>query len=346
MTKIAPQKIESMLRSWPSSCRGALFFGPDTGLVHERSQALIERIAGDRNDPFRVTVLSGTTVRDDPARLIDELGALSMTGGTRAVAISDATDGVTKPISTALDSGSWAGSVLVVAAGELGPRSSLRKLFESRSDLACAGCYPDAARDLNAVLDSALAGENQTLSPEAREMLLNLLGNDRMITRQEVEKLSLYCLERPRIEAEDVIAAVGDNSALALDDVCHAVADGDQETAQGLLDRLGREGIGSVAILRALSRHLNRLAEGRRRMDEGISPDRAAGMVKPPVIFKYRTRFVGQLRAWSPRRLVDAQAILFASEAACKTTGAVEAAILGQAVLELTARNRIGERRA
>ena len=57
-----------------------LIFGPDSGLVAERGLALARAIPGTLEDPFRFTELHNP----DPATLLAEATAASLTGGRRA----------------------------------------------------------------------------------------------------------------------------------------------------------------------------------------------------------------------------------------------------------------------
>ena len=134
--KISASKVDQFMRTAPGDARAILVYGPDGGLVRERANALARRIVDDLDDPFRVAELEPAMVKDDPARLADEAAALSMTGGRRVVRLRSAGDGqadiiasfLTEPLGDAL---------ILVEAGELPPRSKLRRAFES-SKIAAA----------------------------------------------------------------------------------------------------------------------------------------------------------------------------------------------------------------
>ncbi len=68
----------------------------------------------------------------------------------------------------------------------------LRKLFDGHKTAAALQCYPDSARDLGDVVRDALRAEGLSITPDALEDAVSRLGNDRGVTRREIEKLLLY----------------------------------------------------------------------------------------------------------------------------------------------------------
>lgn len=88
-------------------------------------------------------------------------------------------------------------------------------------------CYADDARALNTLVDQELAHENLRITPAARHMLLELLGGDRIASRNEVRKLALYCRGLGTIDEQHVVDIIGDASAVSADDAVDAILKGD-----------------------------------------------------------------------------------------------------------------------
>jgi DNA polymerase III subunit delta len=150
----------------PKTLVAALVFGPDTGLVRERAEALMRTVVEDLNDAFRVADLDDSTLVSDPARLSDEAAAISMLGGRRVVRVRGAGNNLAKLFESFLDEP--AGDALVVVEGsDLAKGTSLRKLFEDAGNAAAIACYPDSARDLFDVVRSGLKAERLAIAPTA-----------------------------------------------------------------------------------------------------------------------------------------------------------------------------------
>lgn len=330
--KVSPRDTERFLKQPPAGLRGALFFGPDEGLVRERARQLAATVIDDLEDPFRVVSFTGAELGADPARLADEANALSMTGGRRLIHIRAATDALANPLKDLLD-GPICEALIVIEAGAMPPRSGLRRLLEQSRAGAAIGCYADEGRDLIGVIEADLRGHGLGAGPDVVAYLAANLGGDRMITRSELEKLALYCADADAVTLDDAMALVGDSASLDLDDVALAAADGDHAAVDRAVARLLSENVASIAILRAVVRHFLRLQRAVGALEAGKSPRDAIAALKPPVFFKHVPRLTAQLRWWPRDSLATALDHLLDAELRCKTTGAPEAAIVSRTLL-------------
>lgn len=336
--KIPPARADSFARAPDAALAAILVYGPDSGLVRERAGLLIRSVVPDAGDPFRIVELTAGDLKSDPARLADEVAAISMTGGRRAVCIRDATDGLATIFADFLGAPPCAppqAALVVVEAGELTPRSSLRKLFEGAENAAALACYLDDKSQIQTVIRKGLAAEKISVSADALEYLTENLGGDRMVTRRELEKLALYAGPGGSIALEDAAVCVGDSSAMAMDEVAFSAAGGDAAGLDRALERVFQEGASAVGVVRGVMRHFDRLHQAAVSLAAGESEEAAMSGLRPPVFFKDKTRFRAQLRRWPERRASDALGRLLETEILCKTTGMPDQTICRQALFEL-----------
>lgn len=319
--------------------RAVLIYGPDSGLVRERLNMATRSIVEDPSDPFRITDISEGDLRQDPARLADEAAAISMLGGRRVVRLRDVGDLVTKIVTGFLEEP--AGDALVLLeSDDLGPRSSLRKLFEEAENAAAIPCYADDAATLERFIRSTLSRDSIDVETEAMEYLLANLGSDRGVTKNEIEKLALYIGaarkgEKKIVQLADARACIGDNSGAGLDDLIDAALGGNLPSLDLAFSRARAADTNAIAILSAASRHLQQLHVASVEMEKGANMEIALRAIKPPVHFSRKTEVQRQLRLWDRKRLDRALALLLEAEFQCKSSGMPDEAICAQTMLRI-----------
>ena len=344
--KVSPAAADRFAKSPPPEIGAVLVYGPDSGLVRERGRSLLNAVVDDPGDPFRVVELTAAALRDDHTRLADEAAAMSLTGGRRVVTLKGATDTIADIVAEFLPALSADGALVIIEAGELGPRSKLRKLFETGDGIAALACYSDDSRALEAVVRETLSNRNLTISRDAVRYLCDNLGGDRLVSRSELEKLALYKGDGGgEVTLSDAVTCIGDSTGMVLDDLAFAAASGDLVSLTRLVDRVRQEGTNAVAVLRVLARHFQRLSLARGLISEGKSPDDAMKSLRPPVFFKQTAEFRSQCTRWTIDHLETTLDAIGEAEAACKSTGAPGDIICGQLLLRTAVlAQRLGRR--
>src|SRR3954452_20963290 len=318
--KVAAGQVEGFLRRPDPQIRAVLLFGPDAGLVHERADTLARAICPDLHDTFRVAELTAAVLAADPARLADEAAQISLMGGRRVVRLREAGDALAPLFTRFLPDA--AGDALVIAeAGDLPGRSALRRAFDEAPGAVAIGCYPDGARDLAAMIRETCAAHDIAISRDAMDFLVAHLGGDRLLTRAELEKLTLYAGDGGRVEFDDARAVIADSAALSLDDALLAAAEGNASALDRALARVFQEGESPVAVIRALLRHLQRLHLLASRGAACASVAQAMRAAAPRIFSKRQHSCRRQWRRWREGRLREALDLAAEPEFRMKQTG-------------------------
>ncbi|MEM9442846.1 MAG: DNA polymerase III subunit delta [Pseudomonadota bacterium] len=347
--KIPPGQIERFLRSPDAKTPVVLIYGPDEGLVRERSAALIKAVLEAPNDPFRMSDLSADQIKGEPAILVDEARALCLMGGRRVVRVRQAGDSLRVACKALLELKAI-DALIVLESSDLGRSSSLRKLVEQAPNAAAVPCYRDEGRDLGNLIDRLLKERGIRPDSETRTYLIEHLGGDRAVTRAELDKLALFVDASPEtpktIGIGDVTDVVGDSAAIGLDDLAHATTLGDIKAVDRCLNRLLGEGQAPVRLIRTLLNHVTRLYRLALLIDRGETVDRAIGQARPPIHFRRKQDVKTALRRWDRLRLRGAQAKLLSVEMACKTSGQPDRLLCREALFSLCRSATSPQRRA
>ncbi|MGO1119524.1 DNA polymerase III subunit delta [Rhodovibrionaceae bacterium A322] len=335
--EVKSAQADGFVKAPPPETRAILLYGPDSGLIKERADAACFSVLGGDKDPFRYSELTLQDLQADKARLNDEAAALSFSGGQRVVRLRDVGNAQSSILADFLDR--LPGEALVVVeAGDLQKRSALVKLFDGAGTAGVViACYRDEARDVQRVIGETLQEAGLTASPDAQAFLVSHLGGDRQLTRRELEKLVLYMGDDAlQVELADAQICVGDSAALSLDDLSVAVASGDAIEADRTLQRALQEGANPVAIIRAVSRHFQRLHLVSGQLANGKDLDGSLRSLRPPVFWKQKERFTAQVRAWKPHLLARALKALTEAEKDCKRTGMPDVTLTSDLIMRIS----------
>ncbi len=303
--KVAVRDTPRFIAAPPDSCRAILLYGPDSGLARTQFQALLKVQDIDRQDAFAYTELDMATILETPSRLYEALQSVSLTGQAPCIAVRDATDKLTSILKDALEE-TPPGNRLLLVAGDLPKRSSLRSLFENAKakELAAIACYRDEGRDLAQVIRGFLSERGIRCSPDVMPALIALLGNDRAVTLSELEKLDVYLGQERTLDEATVLALLGDNQHVLLGDAALAWLAGDRARFFRLCDQLFQSGESPVALLRVLLNGTQRLLSLHQKMAEGASQDQAMASLRPPVFYKDKPLYGRALQRFDQTKLL------------------------------------------
>lgn len=335
--KLTWKQIEPFVKSPDPKARVVLIYGPDNGLMRERAKLIGKTIVPDLTDPFNVSTLTADQLHDDTARLSDEAKAFSMMGGSRLIHIENATDKITTTIKQYLEEPSGE-NLVIIEAGELTNRSSLRLLCEKSKNAAAIPCYIEDERGVSQVIRQNLSEENLMIDMDALNWLAASIAGDRGRVRGEIAKLITYMgQEKRKITLNDVQACCGDAGSGSIDDLIYAVAGAQPQNAMTSYAQLLQEGIPVVIILRSLQNHFKRLHYMQALIRSGQNLDQAIKGLQPPIFYKFESAFKSQIVRWTMPKINRVLDRLNDLEAQSKQTGTPVETLCSQAILSISA---------
>jgi len=273
-----------------------LVFGTDAGLVTERARKIVSRAVDDPKDPFQLVRIGGDELANDPARLADEANTIPLFGGRRAILIEAQGKAFVAAFEPVLGAPPR-DCTIVIEAGTVKKDAPLRTLCERERNAAAIQCYPDSANDLTQLIDAAVGAEGLSIAPDAKAFLVSQLGQDRLSTRSELEKLVLYAHGADEITLDHVAAIVCDASNLIVGEVVNAAFDGGFAALDARLRHIFAGASDYHALLAAALRHALDLHRARRDADEAQGPREGTGFAGAG--FKQKDAFERHLRAWT-----------------------------------------------
>ncbi|HEY1448511.1 MAG TPA: DNA polymerase III subunit delta [Caulobacteraceae bacterium] len=339
-------EIERFLKAPGAQFRAALLHGRDLGVVRERAAELAAKVTDRPDDPFDCALLTDTDLENEPARLEEELAAVSMLGGRRLVRLKLTGGGVradrtaAEALAAHLEGRLNPDAFLLMEAGDLGRDSGLRRAADKADACASIPCYEDDIGDLARFTREALAAEGLGLTAEALELFVSRLPHERGVARQEIERLVLFLGPGAGVTAgaKDLVDFLGVEPEASLAEAASDAFGGRLAAAQVGLRRAAREGHGGAAAVRALTVHLARLRRIAVARHAGASVTEAVKGAQ--VFWKAEREVTRQCRAWTLAEIDEAQPELFAADIACKQTGSPDELIAERLALAMAGRAR------
>lgn len=273
-----------------------LAYGPDTGLVRETGQRLARRYAGNDADSMNLVVLDGAELDADPSRLAVEAKTTSLFGDRRVIRVRGAGKSLVMPLTELRDD---PGSIIILEAGNLTPKDPLRALVEAAKLGRALPCYPDNDESLGRLISETFSKAGIRADQDTVAAIRDSLGNDREITRRELEKLVLFVADTKLLTREDVLTLCADNAALVLDEVVDATGTGHAANLDTALERAIAQSVNSQQILASALSHFTTLRRWRVEVDGGKSPAAVLDSARPKPHFSRRSAIERQLRLWT-----------------------------------------------
>ncbi len=341
MAKIKVNDIDNFLKNPPARFRAALIYGPDGGRVRLVARKIAQKIARDDakdQDPFNSRSLSAEHLISEPASLTREAGNLSLGGGRVVVRVSQTGERCVKAVEQFLAADNILGFV-ILEAGQLTPRSALRRLAEKENNIAAIACYADQPQDIARLVRQKLNQAQLDIAQDALGLFVQKLGADRAITESEIDKLILYMgSESKQISSQDVMAATGDMALIGFDDLVDGAGTGNIKQMTRAFDQLLSTGLSPIVILNVASRHFQRLRAVISEVAAGANAVQVISRLAPPVHFTRKDAFMRQCRIWDQNSLRGVLKTLWSANAAARHNSMAAETFCGQVLLQIARR--------
>lgn len=286
-----------------------LIYGEDGGKAKDIARKVALSVSKDLDDPFAVDRLRAEDILEEPSRIADSASTISMGVETRLVYIEGVSSHlpaaqltkIAGAIEFALERLNN-GAVIVMAAAGIDNKHAISKMVEKHTEAAAMRCYVSSSRDLTSEIRNHFTALNKQIEPAAMAFLQENLGNDGAVTQRELEVLSLYVGENPKVTIEDCMQTISSAPSLNVFKLCDALGNRDRSKVDLYIRMLQDEGQDVTMITAAVLRHLRRLMQAQAMMGQGMSADAAMKGLRPPVFYG-QSEFEAQIRRYPKARL-------------------------------------------
>jgi len=335
--KIQNFKIDQYCKDLNPIAPAILLYGQDYGLVSERSSLIINSFFNNidhKQNSLNIIDLSSSNILANPECLEMEANSISLLSNKKIIRIRDTTDALHKILGDYFVN-PYQNCLIILLSDALSPRSKIRKLFESHDKAVALPCYSDDKKSILNLINNSFKKNSITVDEEGVQLFANYLGMDRLISKSEIEKAVLYAGIDKKLNAKDISYFISDQASLGIDELYDYSLIGDLSEAYRVLNRIQKEGVPAIQIIRSFMRQMQGLYSIIHALSLNPNINNILDSFKPPIYFKRKDNIKGHVKKWSLRKLNKALLLLENAEISCKMPKSNPSIITKQAILSI-----------
>ena len=310
-----------------------LIYGPNEGLIRDH----IRKIEGDylSDVDFEEISITGKSLDLNPDILQTSANSISMFNSYKLIILESLKDKNMSELENVIKSAPTQ-TMLIVKADNLKKTSKLRKLFESNTLCYAMACYEDDAKSMMKLIDNFATENNISIDRDIKSYLMQTLSTDRMISFNELQKISLfYTNDDATPNLEEIKNLLNDTSSNNLQKMNESVMYGNTTKSSNIISKLLSEGNNPISILRSLINYLKRLQKVKVEMKKGSNFDTAIKFLKPPLFWKDKDNFQQHCIRWPLNKIEKNLSQLLDTEIDCKSNSKLSSILCERSILTI-----------
>jgi len=316
--KIQPTKTDEYINNInkESHIKALLLYGPDSGLVLLRSKEVIKKL---NTDPLNTISISEEQLKENSSIIFDEFLSISLFGDKKLILIKNTNNSISKTLEDIFATEPKGNNFILITAGNLDNKSSLRKIAENSSYIATIPCYADDDKTITKIIHQKLKEYGFKYTTDVANELTNNFGGNRLTIINELQKLNSYKGNNKNLTIEDISKCVKDTSENNINDLINEFTNLNINSTNKILGKLFSEAIYPIAIIRSFITYFLKLQLLQYQIQQGktfqaITQEYRIFWKQAPII-KYH------LNLWSSKKINHFLDKLIEIEVKCKTTG-------------------------
>lgn len=319
--KIQANKVEEFIKTFDSTLRGVLIYGPDTGLVSIRKNEILQKVLPDYKNSLSLISLTSTILKDKPSVINDEYNSISLFGSDKKVIlIEDAENSLSKVLEAIFSKPQNTNNFIIITSDDLDSKSTLKKFAEYNQYFASLPCYKDDVNSIMQIVNLKLKKEGFKYNSDVIRYLTDSFGGDRLIILSELDKLIIYKDTDKNITIDDVKACIQNNSEADINAFINDFASLNIDKAYRELCNLYSEGVFPVVIIRSIISYFIKLQLYKFQIQNGLSFEEI--VTRENIFWKQKPMLQQHLQKLSIKNINDILLILSKEE--CKLKGKSE----------------------
>ena len=298
-----------------------LLYGPNEGLIRQNIDIIYKNFS--KVTECEKVYISGKQLDESISILNDEISAISLFSEKKFIVLESVKEKHASIIEGAL-SLDFKNTCMVIKQDNLAKSSSIRKLYETSKNHFCLACYDDDIKALSSLIEKFQKEHSITLDSDVKSFLLNNLSNDRMVIKNELEKILLSLSEDDRkVDIEKLKYILHDSAHTDFQQINNSILFGNIEKGSKSLEKLFNLGTNPVAILKSFNNYIMRIRLTQVELGKGKQFEEAIKVLKPPVFWKEKSDFKRHCLMWPANVIENIINEVLSSEIKCMTNNII-----------------------
>jgi DNA polymerase-3 subunit delta len=326
-------KLSPILNNLPSEIKFALVYGYDEGQISIILQEIQKTLCKVMIE-VEVKHFDYTAIKSDMNMLYEEAAIMSLFCTQKIITIDNCKDSF--DVSTLTKISAMNNKVFIILrAGELKKNCKLVKFFEKESYCLGVPCYKEEAGAIIDYIKNFFYEQKIIYEQQIPSAIANLVPANRLILRNELEKLLLYKHPATEITMDDVHAVFTPEGELLIDELCLGIGLHKKELLENFLHRADSFAGEFMLIVRSLQNYfLKALTVKTLAEQQNTSVLQIIAGLTPPVFFKQRDRLAKVVQANTAKELKTVLRSLLRLEKQGKQSSISHSLLLGKFLLE------------
>ena len=303
------------------SFQSFLIYGPNEGLIRENINAIFKNFTGEIE--CEKVNINGKQLDESISLLNDEISTISLFSEKKFIVLESVKERHATIIEDALEL-DFKDTCMIVKQDNLTKSSKIRKLFETSKIHFSLACYDDDKKVLSSLLEKFQKEHSIKFDSDVKSFLLNNLSNDRMVIKNELEKILLSLSKDDQIvDIEKLKYILHDSAHTDLQQINNSILFGDIEKGSKSLEKLFNLGTNPIAILKSFNNFIIRIRLTQVELRKGKQFDEAIKVLRPPVFWKEKSDFKRHCLMWPSNVIENIINEVLSSEIKCMTNNLI-----------------------
>ena len=227
----------------------------------------------------------------------DKIYSKSFFEKEKLILIFDVTDKILDLIKETIDTDPSEIKIILLTK-KLEKRSKIRNFFEKDKKILITPFYEDTPQTLLSIAKKILIESKINLSSENLNLIIDRSQNDRIVLKNELEKIVNFCRNNKKLDSKDILKLINLSENYSAGELVDNCLNKNKKKTLSILNENIPSNEDNILILRTFLNKLKRLRKLKLDLNQTNNVDQVINSFKPPIFWKDKNIVKQQIKIW------------------------------------------------